>query len=136
MSQVRNDADSRRSHLPQLMEHVRMPLLSKDYLLHKVDSESLIRDSVECKDYLIEALKYHLYKSSTEASTSQQESEESVSFVVGPRAKPRKPVNLPRLMLVIGGQAPKAIRNVDAYDLQNDEWRSLSELPNRRCRYD
>lgn len=136
MSQVRNDADNRRLHLPQLMEHVRMPLLSKDYLLHKVDSEPLIRDSVECKDYLIEALKYHLYKSSGETSTSQQEAEESISFVVGSRAKPRKPVNLPQLMLIIGGQAPKAIRNVDAYDFQHDEWHSLSELPNRRCRCD
>lgn len=37
-------------------------------------------------------------------------------------------------MFVIGGQAPKAIRNVDVYDFQTERWTQASELPMRRCR--
>lgn len=51
-----------------------------------------------------------------------------------PRIKPRTPVGLPRLMMVIGGQAPKAIRNVDMYDFQLEKWTPVADLPMRRCR--
>lgn len=37
-------------------------------------------------------------------------------------------------MFVIGGQAPKAIRNVDVYDFQTERWSQAAELPMRRCR--
>ena len=52
--------ENRGTHLPMLMEHVRLPLLSKDYLLKKVDSEGLFKAHPECKDFIIEALKFHL----------------------------------------------------------------------------
>jgi kelch-like protein 2/3 len=107
---------------------------------------------------LIEALKFHLLKT-TDASSScnsngglgsnSQEGAESTVFT-SPRIKPRQPMGLPQvgwwpaihnhhwtntqLMLVIGGQAPKAIRNVDMYDFQSETWSSLTELPQRRCR--
>lgn len=46
--------------LPQLMKCVRLPLLSRDFLLGHVDAESLVRHHPDCKDLLIEALKFHL----------------------------------------------------------------------------
>ena len=45
---------------PQLMKCVRLPLLSRDFLLGHVDAESLVRHHPDCKDLLIEALKFHL----------------------------------------------------------------------------
>lgn len=36
--------------------------------------------------------------------------------------------------MVVGGQAPKAIRSVECYDLTTERWTSLAELPTRRCR--
>jgi kelch-like protein 2/3 len=37
-------------------------------------------------------------------------------------------------MLVIGGQAPKAIRSVECFDFKEDRWFQLAEMPSRRCR--
>ena len=42
------------------MELVRLPLLTRDFLVNNVETEPIIRGSPECKDFLIEALKYHL----------------------------------------------------------------------------
>lgn len=42
------------------MKCVRLPLLRRDFLMSNVDTELLVRHHSECKDLLIEALKYHL----------------------------------------------------------------------------
>lgn len=52
--------DSLPPSLPQLMKCVRLPLLRRDFLISNVDTELLVRHHAECKDLLIEALKYHL----------------------------------------------------------------------------
>ena len=44
----------------QVMKHVRLPLLSRDYLLQRVDCNELFNRHPICKDYVIEALKFHL----------------------------------------------------------------------------
>lgn len=39
-----------------------------------------------------------------------------------------------KLMMVVGGQAPKAIRSVECYDFKEERWHQVAELPSRRCR--
>jgi len=39
-----------------------------------------------------------------------------------------------QMMLVIGGQAPKAIRSVELYDLKSEKWSHVADMPSRRCR--
>ncbi|XP_062909424.1 kelch-like protein 3 isoform X4 [Mobula hypostoma] len=41
---------------------------------------------------------------------------------------------LVQVMIVVGGQAPKAIRSVECYDFKEDRWNQVAELPSRRCR--
>lgn len=36
--------------------------------------------------------------------------------------------------MVVGGQAPKAIRSVECYDFEEQRWYQVAELPTRRCR--
>ncbi|XP_060055793.1 kelch-like protein 17 isoform X5 [Erinaceus europaeus] len=60
LSWVKHDVEARRQHVPRLMKCVRLPLLSRDFLLGHVDAESLVRHHPDCKDLLIEALKFHL----------------------------------------------------------------------------
>ncbi|XP_015591764.1 ring canal kelch homolog [Cephus cinctus] len=122
ISWVHHDLEKRQDYLAQLMEHVRLPLLSQEYLVQRVEDEPLLKANLQCKDYLIEALKYHLLKG------------EQKSLFKTPRTKPRQPRGLPKLLLVVGGQAPKAIRSVECYDFKEERWYQVSELPTRRCR--
>ncbi|PKU35164.1 kelch-like protein 3 [Limosa lapponica baueri] len=39
-----------------------------------------------------------------------------------------------KVMIVVGGQAPKAIRSVECYDFEEERWDQVAELPSRRCR--
>ena len=95
---VNHDPEHRQDCLAQLMEHVRLPLLSREYLVSRVETEMLVKNNNMCKDFLIEAMKYHLL------------SNEQRSSVQSPRTRPRTPIGLPKVMYVVGGQAPKAIR--------------------------
>lgn len=103
-SWVYHDQETRKEHVPALMEQVRLPLLSQEFLT-KMDEEPLLW-SPKCKDLLIEALKFHLLRAEQRATFTS------------PRTKPRQPVGLPKVLLVVGGQAPKAIRCVEAYDFK------------------
>ena len=60
MAWVKHDLPNRSSQLPDLIKHVRMPLISKDYLLTQVDSDNLIRSNLTCRDLLDEAKNYYL----------------------------------------------------------------------------
>nr|CAH7714328.1 unnamed protein product [Callosobruchus chinensis] len=119
---VQHDLETRHKHLASLMEHVRLPLMSQDYLVQRVEEEPLLKADIQCKDYLIEALKYHLLKGDTKTSFRT------------PRTKPRQPIGLPKVLLVVGGQAPKAIRSVESFDFKEERWFQVAEMPTRRCR--
>ncbi|XP_022916603.1 ring canal kelch homolog [Onthophagus taurus] len=120
---VQHDLKKRQEHLSALMEHVRLPLMSQEYLVQRVEVEPLLKLDLKCKDFIIEALKYHLLKGDTT----------KISFKT-PRTKPRQPVGLPKVLLVVGGQAPKAIRSVECYDFKEERWYQVAEMPSRRCR--
>lgn len=120
---IQFDETDRRKHLPELLEHVRLPLVAQDYLVSRVENEPLIKENLLCKDYIIEALKYHLLKTDAKSTFKTN------------RTIPRQPIGLPKILLVIGGQAPKAIRSVECYDLREEQWYQAAEMPSRRCRY-
>lgn len=42
------------------MIHVRLPLVNREFLMTRVDNEKLIRDNHECRELLLEAMRYHL----------------------------------------------------------------------------
>ncbi|XP_029112971.1 kelch-like protein 3 isoform X2 [Scleropages formosus] len=122
ISWIKYDKEARLEHMPKLMEHVRLPLLSRDYLVQIVEEEALIKNNSTCKDFLIEAMKYHLLPA------------DQRHLIKTDRTRPRTPVSLPKVMIVVGGQAPKAIRSVECYDFQEDRWYQVADLPSRRCR--
>lgn len=116
------DTAVRQEFLAELMEYVRLPLLSQDYLVSRVENEPCLKADLLCKDYLIEALKFHLLKGEAKSSFKT------------PRTIPRQPIGMPKILLVVGGQAPKAIRSVECYDLRDEKWFQAAEMPTRRCR--
>jgi len=46
---VKHDLGTRKCILPQLMEHVRLPLTKKNYILKTVIEEPLLKDCHKCK---------------------------------------------------------------------------------------
>ncbi|XP_036880428.1 kelch-like protein 2 isoform X5 [Manis javanica] len=119
---VNHDKDVRQEFMARLMEHVRLPLLPREYLVQRVEEEALVKNSSACKDYLIEAMKYHLLPT------------EQRMLMKSSRTRLRTPMSLPKVMVVVGGQAPKAIRSVECYDFKEERWHQVAELPSRRCR--
>ena len=44
----------------QLMKHVRLPLISREFLMTHVDTEVLVRENAECKELLLEGTYFFL----------------------------------------------------------------------------
>lgn len=110
---IKHDKEARLEHMPKLMEHVRLPLLSRDYLVQVgqsticsncgpginlyfffvkshfsdqiVEEEALIKNNNTCKDFLIEAMKYHLLPA------------DQRHLIKTDRTRPRTPVSLPKV---------------------------------------
>lgn len=57
---IKHDLNERQKFIAQLMNHVRLPLVCRDFLMTCVESEPLIRDDTHCRELLLEAMKYHL----------------------------------------------------------------------------
>lgn len=45
---VHHDLENRQLHLAELMEHVRLPLLSQEYLVQRVEEEPLLKANLQC----------------------------------------------------------------------------------------
>lgn len=119
---VRYDVADRTQHMATLLQHVRLPLMPKDYLVKTVTQEQLVNNNDLCKDFLIEAMKYHLLSPDSRASMKTT------------RTRPRTPKGMPKSLYVVGGQAPKAIRSVECYNFKEDRWRQVTKMSARRCR--
>ncbi|ELU00416.1 hypothetical protein CAPTEDRAFT_151000 [Capitella teleta] len=57
---VKQQSSKRMHHLPNLVVHVRLPLLSPQFLSDRVGQEELIKGSLKCRDLLDEARDFHL----------------------------------------------------------------------------
>ena len=119
---IKHDRDNRIEYLPSLIEHVRYELLTKDYVVKHVADEEILQSHPACKDFIINALKYRLLSPSERA---QQPGRENIS---------RIRIGGAQSILVVGGQAPKAIRSIEVYDTKNHVCKTGPELISRRCR--
>lgn len=115
----------RRGHLGALLEHVRLPLVAQETLVARAAAEPLASAPVRVKDLVIEALSFHLMRPERRA----------VAAAGCVRARARAGARDAGWLLVAGGQAPKAIREVEALRLDAGlRWRRAAPLPSRRCR--
>ncbi|XP_040283096.1 kelch-like protein 17 isoform X4 [Bufo bufo] len=119
---IKHDVDGRRQHVPRLMKCVRLPLLSRDFLMSSVDTELLVRHHSECKDLLIEALKYHLMP-------------EQRGVLGNSRTRPRRCEGASTVLFAVGGGSLFAIHgDCEAYDTRTDRWHMVASMSTRRAR--
>uniref|UniRef100_A0A8C5SCE6 Kelch like family member 17 n=1 Tax=Laticauda laticaudata TaxID=8630 RepID=A0A8C5SCE6_LATLA len=122
LSWVKHDVDSRKQNIPRLMKCVRLPLLSRDFLMSNVDTELLVRHHSECKDLLIEALKYHLMP-------------EQRAVLSNSRTRPRRCEGASMVLFAVGGGSLFAIHgDCEAYDTRTDRWHMVASMSTRRAR--
>ncbi|CAI5648316.1 unnamed protein product [Oreochromis niloticus] len=116
---VKHNRKEREPYLPDMLEFVRMPLLTPRYITDVIDTEPLIRCSLPCRDLVDEAKKFHLRP-------------ELRSEMQGPRTQAR--LGAKEVLLVIGGfgsqQSPIDI--VEKYDPKTQEWSFLPNIARKR----
>uniref|UniRef100_A0A3Q0R4S0 Kelch like family member 17 n=1 Tax=Amphilophus citrinellus TaxID=61819 RepID=A0A3Q0R4S0_AMPCI len=104
------------------MKCVRLPLLRRDFLMSNVDTELLVRHHSECKDLLIEALKYHLMP-------------EQRGVLSNSRTRPRRCEGASPVLFAVGGGSLFAIHgDCEAYDTRTDRWHMVASMSTRRAR--
>lgn len=91
MAWVRHDLETRKSFLSELLEHVRFPLLTRKYLIDTAAKENLIMNDPLCRNYVLEAIDYHLIperrdKNKSTRTIPREKSSRAV-YVVGGEGK-------------------------------------------------
>ena len=122
MNWIKFDVENRKQHIEDLLPRVRLPLLSRDCLMNRVETEEIVKDSVECKDLLIEAMKFHLLP-------------EKRAILQSPRTQCRKPAGQVPILFAIGGGSLFAIHSeCECYDPRTDRWCMVSPMSTKRAR--
>ncbi|XP_036372588.1 kelch-like protein 5 [Megalops cyprinoides] len=117
---VHYDTAERQEHLPGLLAHIRLPLLTPQFLAD-MESNPLLRDSVECQRLVMEAMKYHLLP-------------ERRPLLQSPRTRPRK-ATVGTLFAVGGMDATKGATSIEQYCLRRDSWKQVAVMSGRRLQF-
>ena len=117
---VKQSPSERAQHLPELMNCVRLPMLSVPFLMNEVDREPLIRDSIHCRDLVDEAKRFHLLPQGRDIRSAN------------PRFVPRKST-ISTLYAVGGKESSESItRSVESYNFKEDKWSEVTGMIVRR----
>ncbi|GIY05378.1 kelch-like protein 5, partial [Caerostris extrusa] len=105
---VNYDLLNRKSHLPCLLELIKLPLLSPQYLADHIENNPLLKESNHCRNLIMEAMKYHLLP-------------ERRSLLHSPRTRPRKST-VGSLFMIGGMDGGKGSWKIEKYDLRSNTW--------------
>lgn len=119
---VKHDLSERKKHISELMSHVRLPLVNREFLMSCVETEPLVREDFHCKELLLEAMKYHLLP-------------EQRSSLVSQRTLERRPEGMRQYIFAVGGGSLFAIHNeCECYNPKTNAWMTISPMSSRRSR--
>ncbi|GFG36854.1 hypothetical protein Cfor_08667 [Coptotermes formosanus] len=129
MNWVKHDLATRQQHVAQLMRHVRLPLMARDFLMSYVDSEVLVRENAECKELLLEAMKYHLLPEQRSALTTE-------------RTMERRPEGMRPYLFAVGTyDGASDLASAESYSPQVNKWTAITPMGTKRsclgtCNFD
>ena len=90
---VKHDLSTRKQYLVQFLEDIRFPLLTRKFLIDNVAKEELVMGDPKCREFVIEAIDYHLIPerrtTTTSPRTVPREKSSRCLFVVGGEGKAR-----------------------------------------------
>lgn len=115
------DATSRRSDISKLLEHIRLPLLSPQFLSDAVDNNPLFKGDDKCQRLIVDAMKYHLLPERRPLMQSE-------------RTKPRK--STVGVLYAVGGMdSTKGATNIEKYELRTNAWTHVGHMSGRRLQF-
>lgn len=115
MAWVQHDSSNREQHLPKLLKLIKLPLLSSEYLLDKV--EASCGKIKECQPLIMEAVKWHLLP-------------DRRSNLASSRTRPR--TSTIGKLLAIGGINGY---NMEMYDPRSNTWSPFLRMGTRRLQF-
>ncbi|CAM1329602.1 KLHL8 (predicted) [Pycnogonum litorale] len=122
---TKHDLQERIHHLSDLLNYVKMPLLSINDIMCCVDNEQLLKFDLRCRDYVDEAKTYQLQQIAKLAHTNSANNNNE-------RTKPR--LSYAGMLLCAGGRssAGEPISDVECYDITSDEWFRVANMSTNR----
>ncbi|XP_049820969.1 kelch-like protein 5 [Aethina tumida] len=119
MNWVNHDPVERKQYVGQLLELVKLPLLSPAFLTDHV--EAIVGDDINCQKLIIEAMKWHLLP------------ERRLQMACA-RTRPRK-ATLGKLFVVGGMDKNKGATTIECYDPRRDMWSVAYNMSGRRLQF-
>ena len=117
---ISHDTENRKSEAAKLMEHVRLPLLSRQCLVNEVIPNPIVKDNGS--HLLVEALTYQLMPEERWKITST-------------RTCPRRPPGLSEVMFAVGGGSLFAIHGTcESFNPSSNTWSIVASMNTRRAR--
>ncbi|KAI0237978.1 Kelch-like protein 5 [Lamellibrachia satsuma] len=118
---VKHDTAKRSQHLGPLLAHIKLPLLSPQFIADHVETNALLKDDRDCTSLVMEAMKYHLLP---ERRLSLQNA----------RTKPRK--STVGVLYAVGGMdTSKGATSIEKYDLRTNTWTQIANMNGRRLQF-
>ncbi|XP_042906342.1 kelch-like protein 5 isoform X2 [Parasteatoda tepidariorum] len=121
MMWVDYDLPNRRKDLPSLLETIKLPLLSPQFLADHIETNPLFRENSTCYNLFVEAMKYHLLP-------------ERRSLLHSPRTRPRKST-VGSLFMIGGMDGGKGSCRIEKYDLRSNTWCDYGTMTARRLQF-
>lgn len=122
VSWIKHDEPSRNKHTAELLSFIKLPLMSRHFLVDCVDTEPLVVQNSQCRELLLEALKFHLMP-------------ERRNSLASSRTKSRISENAAPYMFAIGGGSLFAVHSeCEVYNPRLARWTALAPMTSRRSR--
>ncbi|XP_069119412.1 kelch-like protein 24 [Argopecten irradians] len=108
----------RKEETIRLFEHLRLPLLGSEYLLHEIEPMQIVTDSPRCREIVKEAISYQMLLARRPEFNS-------------PRIAFRQFSNLEEVLVIIGGYNAigDKVSDLLAYSFHQERWCTLTQLP-------
>ncbi|XP_050416864.1 kelch-like protein 8 isoform X1 [Patella vulgata] len=121
MKWITHNPSERVIHLTPLLTMIKFPLISPTYLMEKVESETIVKSNLECRDLLDEAKYYQMSIANLVPD-----------FKVNQRTRPRK--SYAGVLFCVGGRGSSGdpFKSIECYDPRKNKWFQVAEMNTRR----
>ena len=118
---IKHDFDSRNDFMPELLQHIRLPLLRPEFLTDVVQMDPAAESCLKCRDLVDKAKDYHLMP-------------DRRSLFPPEMIQPRYCSEILDVIYAVGGvtSAGEALNTVEKYTSNNRHWETVS--PMKICR--